>query len=49
MKRKEINFKLGIYTLLEDKLKYIIENSEEIEKKFIHEFAEIIHNSNLKT
>ena len=46
MKRKEITIKLGIYTALEEVLKYIADNREEVEKKLVHEFAQIIHNIN---
>lgn len=46
MKRKEITIKLGIYTALEEGLKYIANNREEVEKKLVHEFAQIIHNIN---
>jgi len=46
MKKKEIKLKLGIYTLLENRLEYLAENSEDLEQKLVHELAEIIHNSN---
>lgn len=46
MKRKEITIKLGIYTALEEGLKYIANNREEVEKKLVHEFAETVHKTN---
>lgn len=46
MKRKEITIKLGIYTALEEGLKYINDNREEVERKLVHELAEIVHDSN---
>lgn len=41
-----IKYKLALYTLFEEVMKYISDNREEIEKKFVHEFANIIHESN---
>lgn len=46
MKKKEIKLKLGIYTLLENRLEYLAKNSEDLEQRLVHELAEIIHNSN---
>ncbi len=43
-----IKYKLALYELLEEGMKYISDNREEIEKKFVHEFADIIHKSNMK-
>lgn len=39
-------YKLTLYTLLEEGIKYISDNRENIENKFVHEFAEIIHKEN---
>lgn len=41
-----IKYKLVLYEMLEEGMKYISDNREEIEKKFVHEFANIIHESN---
>lgn len=41
-----IKYKLVLYEMLEKGMKYISDNCEEIEKKFVHEFANIIHESN---
>lgn len=46
VKRKEITIKLEIYTALEEWLKYVADNRDEVEKKLVHEFAQIIHNIN---
>lgn len=42
-----VKYKLALYELLEEGMKYISDNHEEIEKKFVHEFADIIHKSNM--
>lgn len=42
LKQKEIKWKLAFYQFLDQQLK----NPEELEKKFVEAFAEIIHNSN---
>lgn len=41
-----IKYKLALYELLEKGMKYISDNREELEKKIVHEFANIIHDSN---
>lgn len=38
-----IKYKLALYELIEEGMKYISDNREELEKKFVHELAEIIH------
>lgn len=41
-----IKYKLAFYTLLDEGMKYISDNREEIENKFVHEFADILHKNN---
>lgn len=43
MKAKEIKLKLAFYQFLEQGVKEVTENQEELKKQIIHEFAEIIH------
>lgn len=38
-----VKYRLELYELIEEGMKYISDNREEIEKKFVHEFAEIMH------
>lgn len=46
-----IKFKFDFYVLFDIMLKkgtkHILENSEDIEKKFVHEIAKIIHDTNM--
>lgn len=43
MKSKEIKFKLALYSFLEQGVKEITDNQDELQQKFVHEFAEMIH------
>lgn len=45
LKQKEIKWKLAFYQFLDQQLK----NPEELQKKFVEAFAEIIHKSNQLT
>lgn len=44
LKRKEIKWKLGLYQFLDQIFGNI--SIEELQKKFVHEFAQIIHKEN---
>ena len=46
LKKKEIYIKLAFYSFIEQYVNEIVNNKEDIEKKLIHEIAEIIHNQN---
>ena len=41
-------YKLALYQFVDKQLKELLKNPEEIEKKFVSAFAEIIHNENPK-
>lgn len=43
LKSKEIKFRLTLYRFLEQLADEIINNKEELQRKVIHEFAEMIH------
>lgn len=43
LKSKEIKFRLTLYHFLEQLADEIINNKEELQRKVIHEFAEMIH------
>ena len=43
MKQKEIKLKLALYSIFDEGIKYISENKEYLEMKFIHELTELIH------
>lgn len=45
-KAKVIKLKLGVVTLVEQLLKEVIKNGDDIQKKFIAEFAKLIHEDN---
>ena len=45
-KTKVIKLKLGVVTLVEQLLKEVAENGDDIQKKFISEFAKLIHEDN---
>lgn len=44
--QKRVKLKLAFYSFLEQISKEIIENNEDLQKKFIHELTKIIHNEN---
>lgn len=44
--QKRVKFKLALYSFLEQGLKEIIGNKDELQKKLIHELVEFIHNTN---
>ena len=48
-KAKVIKLKLGVVTLIEQFLKEVTKNGDDIQKKFIAEFAKLIHEDNKKT
>lgn len=43
LKSKEIKFRLTLYRFLEQLADEIVNNKEELQRKVIHEFAEMIH------
>lgn len=43
LKSKEIKFRLTLYRFLEQLTDEIINNKEDLQRKVIHEFAEMIH------
>lgn len=43
---KVIKLKLGVVTLVEQLLKEVTKNGDDIQKKFIAEFAKLIHEDN---
>lgn len=45
-KAKVIKLKLGVVTLVEQLLKEVTKNGDDIQKKFIAEFAKLIHEDN---
>lgn len=45
-KVKVIKLKLGVVTLVEQFLKEVTKNGDDIQKKFIAEFAKLIHEDN---
>ena len=45
-KAKVIKLKLGVVTLVEQLLKEVAKNGDDIQKKFIAEFAKLIHEDN---
>lgn len=45
-KVKVIKLKLGVVTLVEQLLKEVTKNGDDIQKKFIAEFAKLIHEDN---
>lgn len=45
-KAKVIKLKLGVVTVIEQLLKEITKNGDDIQKKFIAEFAKLIHEDN---
>lgn len=45
-KAKVIKLKLGVVTLVEQLLKEVAKNVDDIQKKFIAEFAKLIHEDN---
>lgn len=45
-KAKVIKLKLGVVTVIEQLLKEANKNSDDIQKKFISEFAKLIHEDN---
>ena len=45
-KAKVIKLKLGVVTLVEQLLKEVSKNGDDIQKKFIAEFAKLIHEDN---
>ena len=45
-KAKVIKLKLGVVTVVEQLLKEITKNGDDIQKKFIAEFAKLIHEDN---
>lgn len=44
--QKRVKLKLAFYGFLEQISREIIGNNEDLQKKFIHELTEIIHNKN---
>jgi len=45
-KAKVIKFKLGMITVIEQLLKEVTKNGDDIQKKIIAEFAKLIHEEN---
>ena len=45
-KAKVIKLKLGVVTVIEQLLKEVTKNGDDIQKKFIAEFAKLIHEDN---
>lgn len=45
-KAKVIKLKLGVVTIVEQLLKEVTKNGDDIQKKFIAEFAKLIHEDN---
>ena len=45
-KAKVIKLKLGVVTVVEQLLKEVTKNGDDIQKKFIAEFAKLIHEEN---
>ena len=45
-KAKVIKLKLGVVTIVEQLLKEVTKNGDDIQKKFIAEFAKLIHENN---
>lgn len=45
-KAKVIKLKLGVVTLVEQLIKEVTKNGDDIQKKFIAEFARLIHEDN---
>lgn len=45
-KAKVIKLKLGVIAVIEQLLKEVTKNSDDIQKKFIAEFAKLIHEDN---
>lgn len=45
-KAKVIKLKLGMITIIEQLIKELTKNSDDIQKKFIAEFAKLIHEDN---
>ena len=45
-KAKVIKLKLGVVTVVEQLLKEVTKNGDDIQKKFIAEFAKLIHEDN---
>jgi len=44
--QKRVKLKLAFCSFLEQELKEVIENKDDLQKKLIHEIAEIIHIEN---
>ena len=48
LKQKKIKWELALWQFIDQQAKELLKNPEEIEKKFVSAFAEIIHNENPK-
>ena len=48
LKQKKIKWELALWQFIDQQAKELLKNPEEIEKKFVSELADIIHNENPK-
>ena len=48
LKQKKIKWELSLWQFIDKQATELLKNPEEIEKKFVSAFAEIIHNENNK-
>ena len=48
LKQKKIKWELSLWQFIDKQATELLKNPEEIEKKFVSAFAEIIHNENPK-
>lgn len=44
--QKRVKFKLALYNFLEQELKEVIENKDDLQRKLIHELVDVIHTDN---
>ena len=48
LKQKKIKWELALWQFIDQQVKELLKNPEEIEKKFVSALADIIHNENPK-